>query len=182
MASFIDFLTKTWNLHAVPVSLWVFIWYYKFHQSLEPTLCAGVALGLELTLEPTLCAGVAVGLDLMLVLDPNLDPTLCAGVALGLDLTSEVCPKPGLYTVLWCRTGSWFGSGVLTNTWNKLSALVSQWGLDLRLKFQPKHEARHRFGFGLDLMLKVDQNLEPLGLHLILKCWPRPGTYTSTVH
>ena len=71
-----------------------------------PTLCAGVALGLELTLEPTLCAGVAVGLDLMLVLDPNLDPALCAGVALGLDLTSEVCPKPGLYTVLWCRTGS----------------------------------------------------------------------------
>ena len=157
--------TKAWNLHFVLVSHWASSWHWNFHWKLKPTLCAGVA----------------VGLDLMLVLDPNLDPTLCAGVALGLDLTSEVCPKPGLYTVLWCRTGSWFGSGVLTNTWNKLSALVSQWGLDLRLKFQPKHEARHRFGFGLDLMLKVDQNLEPLGLHLILKCRPRPGTYTSTV-
>ena len=71
----------------------------------------------------------------------NLNSTLCYGVALGLDLALEFRPTPETNSLRWCRN-------------------------DLRLKFRPKHEARHRFGFALDSMSKV---------------LPKPGAIGSSV-
>ena len=153
--------TKAWNLHFVLVSHWASSWHWNLHFAL---VWQWVLIWCWCWTQIWILRFVLVSRWVLIWrrrFAQNLVSTLCYGVALGLDLVLEFWPTPEFR--------------------NKLSALVLRWGLDLRLKFQPKHEARHRFGFGLDLMLKVDQNLEPLGLHLILEGRPRPGTYTSTV-
>ena len=56
-------------------------------------------------LEATLCAAVALGLDLIRKVQTNKELSLCAGVALGFDLTLEFQQKPTTDTVSWCCIG-----------------------------------------------------------------------------
>ena len=117
-----------WKLHFILVSRWVFIHLF-FNQNLEPTCCAGVALGFHLILQVspkpgtyTLCwcrTGPRVDIGTYTL-------RLCGS---GSWFDVGVGPKSGSCALCWCRVGSWFDVGGLPKTWTLHCAMVSHWVL-----------------------------------------------------
>ena len=142
--------TKAWNLHFVLVSHWASSWHWNLHFAL---VWQWVLIWCWCWTQIWILRFVLVSRWVLIWrrrFAQNLDSTLCYGVALGLDLVLEFRPTPETNSLRWCCN-------------------------DLRLTFQPKHEARHRFGFALNSMLKVLPKPGAIGpsldIEMLTKTW-----------
>ena len=169
------------------------IWYWCFHQTLQPTFFSWCRIGSwfdaeilskacklhsvlvshwasisywnsDWNLEPTLCAGVAVDLALILLVWPNSGGYALRCCCTGSWFDLDGSAKQGTFTLRWCRIGLWIDIEIPTETCNWYCVLVL-------------HRALIRYW-------KFNQHLDPIlcagvasGLDSILQLQLKPGTY-----